>query len=284
MRHPTGATVEAFRRKAFIAIDDVRLQGALAGATGRFHHARNDVIAELPNVEALRDHFKELRSATLARLADHLETFERNAIAAGAHVHWARDAEEASRIVVDIGRRHGVELVAKSKSMATEEIELNAALGEAGMEAVETDLGEWIIQLAGEPPYHIIAPAIHKTRGQVADLLAGETGTALPSGDIAALTALARRQLRQHFLNAGMGVSGANIGVAETGSIVLVTNEGNGRMVTSLPPVHVAVMGIEKSAPTRSPGTFPRAVHDAIAISPVIPARLYHDHCTRTKR
>ncbi|UCG25324.1 MAG: lactate utilization protein, partial [Chloroflexota bacterium] len=187
-------------------------------------------------------------SATLARLAEHLETFERNALAAGAQVHWACDGAEASQIVVDIAQRHGATLVTKSKSMATEEIGLNRALSAAGITPVETDLGEWIIQLAQEPPFHIIGPAIHKTRGQVAQLFSAETGQALPPDDIPRLTAEARRLLREKFLAAGVGVSGANIGVAETGSIVLVTNEGNAEMVTSLPPIHVVVMGIEKIA------------------------------------
>jgi L-lactate dehydrogenase complex protein LldF len=134
--------------------------------------------------------------------------------------------------------------------MATEEIQLNNALLAAGVTPVETDLGEWILQLAGEPPYHIIAPAIHKTRDQVAALFVEETGAPLPDDDIPTLTATARRELRQRFLDAGMGISGGNIAVAETGSIVLVTNEGNGRMISSLPPVHVAVIGIEKITPT----------------------------------
>ena len=243
-------TVPRFRRQATIAIEDVRLQSALEGATGRFRTARELILQKMPGVGALRDHFKRVRAATLAQLATHLETFERQAQAAGAHVHWARDAAEACRIVTEIATAHGVTLATKSKSMATEEIHLNDALANAGVQPVETDLGEWIMQLAAEPPYHIIAPAIHKTKEQVAALFAAEAGEPLAGDDIQLLTAEARHRLRQRFLAAGMGISGANIGVAESGSIVLVTNEGNGRMVTSLPPVHVAVMGIEKIAPT----------------------------------
>ena len=227
-----------------------RLQGALEGATARFRNAREKVLAELPDVDLLRDHFKAVRSATLAGLAEHLETFERNALAAGAQVHWAGDAAAAQRIVLEIAQQHGVQLIAKSKSMATEEIHLNQALSTGGVEPVETDLGEWIIQLAGDPPYHIVAPAIHKTRQQVAAMFSELTGEDLPADDIPRLTAVARRLLREKFLAAGMGVSGGNVAVAETGSVVLVTNEGNGRMVTSLPKVHVAVVGIEKIAPT----------------------------------
>lgn len=242
--------VAKFRQRAKVALDDIHLQSALEVATGRFRTGRDLALAELPAADALRDQLKAIRSATLARLADHLETFEAQATAAGAHVHWARDAAEARAIVTNIARSHGVTVATKSKSMATEEIELNAALSAAGIDPVETDLGEWIIQLAKEPPYHIIAPAIHKTRAQVAALLEAEQGAPLPSDDIHVLTAQARRRLRRRFLEAGLGISGGNIAVAETGSVVLVTNEGNGRMVTSLPPIHIAVVGIEKVAPT----------------------------------
>jgi L-lactate dehydrogenase complex protein LldF len=243
------ASVNQFRQTAFIAIEDVRLQTALEGATGRFRDARAVALAELPASDDMRDHFKKIRANTIANLAEHLETFERNALANGAHVHWARDAAEAQNIVLEIAKLHGVTMVAKSKSMATEEIHLNQALQNAGITPIETDLGEWIVQLAEEPPSHIIAPAIHKTKEQVADLFTKEAQKPIPA-DIPTLTAEARRMLREKFLEAGMGISGGNLGVAETGSIVLVTNEGNGRMVTSLPPVHVAVMGLEKIAPT----------------------------------
>jgi L-lactate dehydrogenase complex protein LldF len=245
-----SASVASFRRAAAEAIADDHLQEALETATGHFRTGRSIALAELPDAEALRDHLKAVRAATLANLAEHLETFERQAAAAGARIHWARDGAEAATIVTALARERGVTLATKSKSMATEEIQLNQALAVAGVEAVETDLGEWIIQLADEPPYHIIAPAIHKTRDQVAALFERETGAPLANDDIPTLTALAREQLRQRFLLAGMGISGGNLAVAETGSIVLVTNEGNGRMVTSLPPLHVAIFGIEKVAPT----------------------------------
>ncbi len=241
---------EEFRRAASQAIADGHLQQALAGATGKFRTGREQALANLPDAEALRDHLKAIREATIARLADYLEAFERNATAAGAVVHWAEDGDEATRIVLDIARQHGVRLVVKSKSMTGEEIHLNQALEVSGITPVETDLGEWIIQLAGDPPAHIIAPAIHKTKQQVADLFSPLAGRPLPADDIPALTAEARRLLRHKFLAADMGISGANIAVAETGSIVLVTNEGNGRMVTTLPPVHVAIVGIEKVVPT----------------------------------
>ncbi len=245
-----SATMSQFRHSAFIAVEDIKLQSALEGATTKFATGRVNALAEVPDVEPLRDHFKQLRSATLARLADHLETFEKNATAAGANVHWATDGDEAQRIVLDIAKRNNVKLVTKSKSMASEEIHLNEALSKAGIKPVETDLGEWIIQLAKDPPFHIIAPAIHKTRFEVAEMLAEQTGQQISPDDIPALTEAARQILRKDFLAADMGVSGGNILVSETGSLVLVTNEGNARLVTSAPPVHVAIVGIEKVAPT----------------------------------
>jgi L-lactate dehydrogenase complex protein LldF len=239
-----------FRHAATKALNNPKLQSAVDGATLRFSTHRQAALAELPDADAMRDQLKAIRAATIARLANHLETFERNAIAAGAQVHWAQDGAEATQIVLDIAQKHGVTLAVKSKSMATEEIHLNHALSDAGITPVETDLGEWIIQLAGEPPSHIIGPALHKTRDQVAELLSREIGRPLDPDDIPAMTAEARIALREKFLAAGLGISGANLGVAETGSIVLVTNEGNGRLTTSAPPVHIAVMGIEKIAPT----------------------------------
>ncbi len=246
---PTS-TIKQFRSRSYIAIEDIRLQGALEGATGRFRSHRDEALAEFPNSDQLRDHFKAIRSKSLANLAQHLEEFERMAQGAGSQVHWARDSAEACQIIAGICEERGVELVTKTKSMATEEISLNRSLSEKGITPVETDLGEWIIQLAKESPYHIIAPAIHKTKDQVAELFSQEAGQPLPSDDISRLTAEARKMLREKFLAAGLGVTGANIGVAESGSIVLVTNEGNAEMVTGLPPVHVVVMGIEKIAPT----------------------------------
>src|SRR5205814_3304004 len=156
-------------------------------------------------------------------------------------VHWATTGEEARETILQLCRDRGVRMAVKSKSMATEEIELNEALEKAGVTPVETDLGEYIIQLAHERPSHIIAPAIHKTKGQVAELFAKELKREV-AADPEVLTRLARGELRDKFLRADLGITGANFAVADTGSVVLVTNEGNGRMVTSLPRVHVAVM------------------------------------------
>src|SRR3989449_802382 len=167
------------------------------------------------------------------------------------HVVVPSTPAEARAVILEIGRRAGARMAVKSKSMATEEIHLNEALEEAGIVPVETDLGEYIIQLAHERPSHIIAPAIHKTKGQIADLFGKELKRTVPA-DPEALTQLARGELREKFLQADLGITGANFAVADTGTVVLVTNEGNGRMVTSLPRVHVAVMGVEKVVPSIS--------------------------------
>lgn len=243
-------SLQRFRKEAQTAIEDPVLQGALERATGDFRAKRVNLIGKLTAADEMRDHLKASRSASLGQLAEHLETFERNAEEAGAHVHWARNAQEAIRIMLEIAGQHGAQTVVKAKSMASEEIHLNQALLESGITPIETDLGEWIIQLADEPPSHIITPATHKTRQQVAELLSVEAGKTLSAEDIPGMTAEARRLLRQKFLTADLGFSGANLLVAETGSVVLVTNEGNGRMVTSLPPVHIALAGIERVVPT----------------------------------
>ncbi|MBI2460328.1 MAG: iron-sulfur cluster-binding protein, partial [Candidatus Rokubacteria bacterium] len=190
-----------------------------------------------------------IKEATLQRLDHYLELLADNGAKAGGVVHWAADAREAREIILGLARERGVRLVVKSKSMATEEIHLNEALEAAGITPVETDLGEYIIQLARERPSHIIAPAIHKTRGQVAELFSARVGETLPP-DPEILTRVARRELREKFLRADMGISGANFAIAETGSIVLITNEGHGRLITTVPRIHVALMGVEKVIPS----------------------------------
>ena len=238
-----------FRARTGRALQDTFLQQALTIATTKFIDLRGQAFGEFPEGEALRDRARAIKEATLQRLDYWLERLVDGVEARGGHVHFAATAAEARGIVLDIGRRTGARLAVKSKSMATEEIELNEALLHAGITPVETDLGEYIIQMAGEKPSHIIAPAIHKTKGQVAELFARELGRKV-AADPEELTRIARAELREKFLQADMGITGANFGVAETGTIVLVTNEGNGRMVTSLPRVHVAVMGIEKVVPS----------------------------------
>lgn len=238
-----------FIHRAEAALNDARLQAALAQATGRFLTGRERAWGELEDIQALRQRARAIRDHVLDHLDEYLARLEAALIRAGGSVHYAPDAATACRIIADIAQAHRVQLAVKSKSMTSEEIHLNAALAQAGVEVVETDLGEWIIQLAGEPPSHIIAPAVHKTRGQVAELFAAATGEAIPD-DIPTLTKIARRELRRRFLSADLGISGVNFAVAETGTLVIVTNEGNGRLVTSLPPVHIALMGLEKVVPT----------------------------------
>ena len=238
-----------FALRAHAALEDAHLQEALGIATTKFIGLRKESFAGFPEGEALRDRARAIKEGTLQQLDRHLGQLADNIERLGGHVHWATTGDEARDIVLRLCRDKGVRMAVKSKSMATEEIELNDALEAAGVKPVETDLGEYIIQLAHEKPSHIIAPAIHKTKGQVAELFSKELGGHFEA-DPEVLTAVARKELRQKFLDADMGITGANFAVAETGTIVLVTNEGNGRMVTTLPRIHVAVMGMEKVIPT----------------------------------
>jgi len=246
-----------FHARAGEKVRNAVLQRALQKAKPLFVGKRAKGIASLAedglDFALLRSTGKNIRNRTLADLDVWLELFEERATATGAEVLWARDGAEVSRLVVDIAHRHGVSKAVKSKSMLSEEAQLNEALAAAGIRPVETDLGEYIVQLAGETPSHIIAPAVHKTIGEVEALFAKEQGRPLEtrtSADIPAMAQEARAVLRQHFLSAEMGISGANFLIAETGSAALVTNEGNGRMVTTLPRVHVVITGIEKIVPT----------------------------------
>ena len=239
---------ETFRENARAALADVHLRGALKHATSLFGERRREAAASLQNWEALRTEARAIKDETLLHLDRYLEQFVRNAESCGAKVHWARDAADANSIICGLAQEHQARTVVKSKSMTTEETHLNDALEAAGMQVVETDLGEYIIQLAEETPSHIIAPAIHKTKGQVAELFTNELGVAL-TNDIAQLTQIARTTLRDRFAAADVGISGVNFGVAETGTIVIVENEGNIRLTTSLPRIHIAVMGIEKVIP-----------------------------------
>jgi L-lactate dehydrogenase complex protein LldF len=239
-----------FRETAGVKLTNPDLQSALKKLQTNFVRGRAERVAELgENYEEIRSAAASIRERALVNLDLYLAEFERNATARGATVHWAETREDVNRIVCDIALRHGVRKVVKSKSMVTEECALNDALEAAGVEVVETDLGEYILQLAKEPPSHIVAPVVHKTRDEVSDLFEQKHATPRKT-DIAALTREARERLRGHFLTADMGVSGANFVVAETGSTLIVTNEGNGRMVTTLPRVHVAITGIEKVVPT----------------------------------
>src|SRR5437868_7286424 len=241
-------TTETFDANARAALTDLQLRGALRQATSLFGKRRLAAAQSLPDWEDLRTQARRIKDETLLHLDQYLEEFTANAESAGARIYWARDAAEANEIVKRLARERAARLVVKSKSMTTEEIHLNAALEAEGIEALETDLGEYIIQLAGETPSHIIAPAIHKTRHQIADLFVEKLGIA-PTDDIPTLTITARRVLREKFGAADIGVSGVNFGVAETGTILILENEGNIRLTTSLPKTHIAVMGIEKVIP-----------------------------------
>ncbi len=230
------------------AVGDEKLKRALVNVTNRFRSARQKASSEVPGWDDLRTRAREIKKETIENLDGYLLMLEENVKKAGGQVHWARDGEEASHIIVDIARRNGVKSVVKSKSMATEEVELNANLERAGIRAVETDLGEYIIQLAGEHPSHIIAPAVHKTKDDISRLFHEKLGVPYLS-EPQELTKVARERMRSEFLSAGMGVSGANFAVAETGTIVIVENEGNARLTTTVPDIHVALMGIEKIIP-----------------------------------
>ncbi len=238
-----------FREIARGKLADARVQTALDEATNRLRTNRVGAWGNLPDVEELRQQAHEIRMAVIDDLDAHVSRFTAALEARGGHVFFARTAAEASGYVAEVCRRRGATLAAKSKSMASEEIGLNEALEAVGVRPVETDLGEYILQLAGEHPEHILAPAIEKTADEVAELLSRAGGKPVPP-ELEALTNAARTQLRETFLQADVGITGANFGVSETGSICLVTNEGNGRLVSSIPPVHVAIMGMERLVPS----------------------------------
>ena len=216
----------------------------------RSERARAQVVAELPDWKLLREAGRAIKERTLRHLDTHLERLEASVRDAGGVVHWALDASEANRIVVDIAREHGATDIVKVKSMTTEEIGLNGALSEAGIEPIETDLAELIVQLAKDRPSHILVPAIHKNRREIRDLFRSTFDEPSLSEEPEDLAAAARRYLRVRFLTAGFAVSGANFATADTGSVGIVESEGNGRMCLTLPNVLVTVMGIEKVLPS----------------------------------
>lgn len=236
---------------AQIAIHDVDLQTAVAfGTNSGFTKRQAAMFAEgEDHGQALRQQAAAIKRHALNHLADLLEQAEANMQANGIQVLWAIDGEEANQHVLEIARRHGVKSVVKSKSMVTEETGLNHALEAADIAVLETDLGEYIVQIGGETPSHIVAPIVHKTKESIRDLLVAKANMP-PTDDPGEMTQFARQLLRERFLAADMGVSGGNFIVAETGSIGLVSNEGNARLTTSLPRVHVALIGIEKIVPT----------------------------------
>ena len=210
---------------------------------------RDRMANSLPEWETLRETAAAIKANTISRLADLLEQFEANATKLGATVHWASTPAEHNEIVLSILQKHGVKRVVKSKSMLTEECHLNPFLERHGLEVVDTDLGEWIVQLRDEPPSHIVLPAIHIKREEVGELFHRVIGTEAGATDPKYLVEAARGELRNKFMQAEAGITGINFAIAETGGFVVCTNEGNADLGTALPPVHIACMGIEKLIP-----------------------------------
>jgi L-lactate dehydrogenase complex protein LldF len=238
-----------FPRSARIALADPQLRANLARATRTIRDKRADAVSELPDWPELREAGRGIKAHTLRHLDRYLVELQGSVERAGGKVHWARDAADANELVIQVARSHSVESVVKVKSITTDEIGLNVALAAAGIEPIETDLAELIIQLAGETSSHILVPAIHKNRSEIRELFRARLGATQLSDDPGEIAEAARLHLRSRFLSARMAVSGANFAVAETGSVVVVESEGNGRMCLSLPEVLVTVMGIEKVIP-----------------------------------
>jgi L-lactate dehydrogenase complex protein LldF len=238
----------AGRAAEFVA-DDARLHWH-DQAVWFVRNKRDVARSFVPEWEQLRTLASQIKAHTLSRLPDYLEEFEKNAIAAGAQVHWARDAEEHNRIVHGLLSARSVTRLVKSKSMLTEECGLNHYLEERGVEVVDTDLGERIVQFRREPPSHIVMPAIHLKKEEVGQLFHEKLGTPEGLADPKALAEAARQHLREKFLAAQAGLTGVNFAIASTGGVVVCTNEGNADLGTSLPPIHIACMGVEKLVPS----------------------------------
>ena len=235
-----------FDRRIHEALSDEALRANFRRAMGGFIERR---ALQFPDEEALRqrrDRAAAIRADSLRRLPELLRLLEQRLEANGIRVHWAEDADEANACIAELLAERGIDKVVKGKSMVTEEIGLNEYLAGQGVQVIESDLGEFIIQLAGEAPSHIVVPAVHKNRRQIAELFRRYLHGVEPTEDVDELTAIARRELRHHFATAGAGISGVNFLVAESGTLCLIENEGNGRMTTTLPPLHIAVTGIEK--------------------------------------
>ncbi|MBK8909353.1 MAG: iron-sulfur cluster-binding protein [Rhodospirillales bacterium] len=252
------STAHAFKNNVRTALDDGKLQTALKLFPEGFPVKRRLAMDRLPEFDALRDAARDIKNHTLAHLDHYLERFESKVIDSGGQVHWCPDAESARQTVLAICRDAGAKTVTKGKSMIGEEIAINESLEKAGLRPVETDLGEYIIQLRHEPPSHIIAPAIHLSKDQVAEAFRKQH-THLPADrpleEPAVLLDEARAVLRREFLAADVGITGANMLVAETGSMVLVTNEGNGDLTQTLPRVQIVIASIEKVVPTLEDAT-----------------------------
>lgn len=231
---------------------------------------RDNISATVPDWEKLRAAAAAIKAHSLSRLPEYLEEFEKKATALGAHVHWANTAEEHNQIVLDILKSRGIDKLVKSKSMLTEECHLNPFLIANNIEVVDTDLGERIVQLAEEPPSHIVLPAIHKKKEEIGLLFHEKWGTPIGESDPKRLTDLARGRLRENIMKAGAGLTGVNFAIAETGGFVVCTNEGNADLGTSLPPIQIASMGIEKIIPrAQDLGVFTRLLARSATGQPI---------------
>jgi L-lactate dehydrogenase complex protein LldF len=247
-----------FRKNAEHALLDTQLQRALDKAGSGFIDKRHAAMAALPEFEQLRHTAREIKEHTLSHLDEYLLRFEQQVVNNGGQVHWASTSKQATDRIVELCREANARKVTKGKTMVGEEVGLNEALQQAGISPIETDLGEYIIQLADEPPSHIIAPAIHKTREQITALFKqhhARYGLTQPLETVPAIVNEARQVLRQEFIQADVGITGANLLIADTGSTVLVTNEGNGDLTASLPRVHIVIASIEKVVPTLEDAT-----------------------------
>jgi len=237
------------KARAELALNDEFLVKAVKFTTERLRNGKKNASAEHGNWEEWRERGRQIRLHTIAHLDYYLNLFVDNARANGVHVHFADKGEDAVAIAMQIAERKAAKTVVKSKSMVSEELHLNHALEKIGVEAIETDLGEYIIQLAGEMPSHIVIPAIHKNRYQIADLLSEVAGERLEA-DTTVLAGFVRKKLREKFLEADIGMTGCNFAIAETGSMVLFENEGNARMVTTVPKTQITLMGMERIIPS----------------------------------
>ena len=239
----------SFPEAARVELANVQQRTNLRNATDTIRAKRAKVVEELPDWEDLREAGRAIKADVLAHLDEYLLQFEAAVEAAGGFVHWARDAAEANAVVAGVARAHGVDKVVKVKSLTTDETRLNAALAEVGIHALETDFAELILQLDGDWSSHILVPAIHRNRAEIRDLFARTIAPGIVSDDPRDLAEASRVYLRERFLTARVGVSGANFGIAETGTVCVVESEGNGRMCTTLPPVLVTMLGVEKLLP-----------------------------------
>ena len=242
-------TANQFHQSAVIAIEDIALQTALDRGTGNAMKSRRAVMGELPHAYELRQQARGAKLRALHDLPELLEKMEANVTAAGGHVLWATDAAEANEHIIDICHQHNLKRGVKSKSMATEEINMHEALEKENIHVTETDLGEYIVQINGDHPSHIVMPVMHMTKETIRDLFMEKLDMPY-TNEPSEMTAFIRKGLRSEYLDADFGMSGGNFMIAETGTVVIVTNEGNGRLSTSVPRVHIAVVGIEKIVPT----------------------------------